>query len=190
MTTKRLPFGDWDEAGARAREKIGPVDGYDGRIYPLQIEYHRNGSGGAGFYTGFIKSGNDILMFTTFNHGGDETAVINYEAIEEKHADKKSVLGVQFMYNSLRGADYYGQAIRQFIADQRYLTAVEKDGLVKTFEWSIFEEDWDDDPTPDYKESRYYERDKAAHKREWEKAASNHKRHIEWEKKQQAERSE
>ena len=120
-------------------------------------------------------------MFTTFDYGGEETAVVDFDAITEKHADEKSLIGVQFMYNSLRGADYYGQAIRQFIADQRYLTYVDRDGQVKTFEWAIREEEWDDDPTPDLRESRYFESDKAEYTNEWEKAVANEKRRREWE---------
>lgn len=114
-----------------------------GTVTLLQLEYHRNGVGGAGFWAAIVDYdderrylGTPARMLVTHFSDHDEfgfTAAYEIDMLHKPDEDG-DVVGVMFGANSWRGADMFEHAMLTFIDERRYL-----DDMV------VFEEKYVDD---------------------------------------------
>ena len=91
----------------------------DTTITLLELDYHRNGVGGEGFFAArftvnSVDGGGPGEFLAIIFDGPGQVAAVRTDHVFAEH-------GIKFGWNSWRGNDSYGPALREAIADYRAL---------------------------------------------------------------------
>lgn len=132
-------------AYATFRTEVGIVDAIApvrvpnrGTVTLRQLEYHRNGVGGVGFWAAIVDYEDldtfimrePARMLVVYFSGEDEfgyTAAFDVGALSATN-DAGEIIGVLFGRNSWRGADMFEEAMKVFIDEHRYIADVARYG--------------------------------------------------------------